>query len=544
MGLALATLVSEDLACFTAGLWVAEGSLGFFSATAGCSAGILAGDLALVVLGRTLGRRAVAANPLRRWISPESVRRAEAWFERQGLRVVFASRFLPGTRLPTYLAAGVSRAPTIRLLAWFCLAVALWTPLLIGLAAISGASAQRFLAAWTGLVPALILAALLGWLLVRLATALGTWRGRRLLLGRWRRMTRWEFWPAWAIYPPVVCYIVWLGLRHRRLTLPTAVNPGIGNGGGLVGESKSAILRGLASAGDAVARWELIPPGPAAQRLGALRAFMHRERLELPIVLKPDVGERGAGVVIVRDELTLTSTLSESPEALIAQAYVGGVEYGVFYARRPGSRRGAILAITDKRWVEITGDGASTLEELILADDRAVCLAPFFLRRWAGRLEEIPARDEKIALSELGTHCRGALFLDGTALATPALTAEVERVSGSFDGFYFGRFDVRATSEAAFQRGEFTVIELNGLTSETTSIYDPRNSLWSAWGTLCRQWRLAFAIAADNRARGVRPLTLRETWRLRFPASPSRETSPLPVVIGRGGRLLEQRIQG
>src|SRR6185369_4333124 len=160
-------------------------------------------------------------------------------------------------------AVGVLRAPLGKFVGWFALACALWTPLLVGAAAFAGEQARGWLAGWGTAAPALVLGGLTAWLLARLGVALATWRGRRLLLGRWRRLTRWEFWPRWAVYPPVVLRIVWLGVRHRCLTLFTAVNPGIGAGGGLVGESKSEILRGLAGADGAVARWALIAPGPA-----------------------------------------------------------------------------------------------------------------------------------------------------------------------------------------------------------------------------------------------------------------------------------------
>lgn len=517
--LAGATLLSEDLACIGAGLLVAGGMMGFAAATGACFAGILGGDLLLVALGRTVGRRSLAAAPLRWWVSADAVRRAEHWFERRGPGLIVASRFIPGTRLATYVAAGVVRAPLGRIVGWFVLACAIWTPLLVGAAVFFGTASRHFFAAWSHAVPALIAAGILGWLVVRMAVGLGSWRGRRLLLGRWRRMTRWEFWPMWAVYPPVVAYIFWLGLRHRQFTLPTAANPGIGGGSGLVGESKSEILRGLAASGDAVARWTLIRSGPPAQRCAEVQAFMERERLTFPVVLKPDIGERGAGVVIASDRETVEETLHAARAPMIAQAYVPGVEFGVFYFRMPSAVRGEILAITDKRMVTVVGDGVRTIEELILGDDRAVCLAPFFLRKFSGRLDEVPQAGEGVALSELGTHCRGALFLDGTHLVTPALATEIERVSGGFAGFYFGRYDVRAASEEAFRRGEFKVIELNGLTSESTSIYDPRHSVWFGWRTLCRQWRIAFSIAAENRHRGVRPLTLRETLRLFSAAS-------------------------
>jgi len=512
--LALATLVSEDLACIAAGLLVAQGSLDFGPAVAACFLGILAGDLLLVFAGRGFGRAAVDAAPLRWWITSDAVARAERWFARRGPGLILASRFLPGTRLPTYFAAGVLRAPLAPFLGWFFLAGALWTPLLVGGAVLFGEAALRFFRSWVDAVPAFLGAGIAALAVSRLATSLATWRGRRLLLSRWRRLTRWEFWPMWAVYPPVVAYILWLGWRHRCLTLFTVANPGIGAGGGLAGESKRAILSGLAGARDAVATWTSIFAGPPEARTAAVADFMRRGDFDFPLVLKPDVGERGSGVVIARDWATVERTLREQPAALIAQSYVPGVEFGVFYCRRPSAPGGEIFSITAKHPVAVVGDGRSTLEELILADDRAVCMARFFLGKFEPRLDEIPAAGETIALSELGTHSRGALFLDGTALVTPALSAAVERVSRAHDGFYFGRYDVRAASVDAFQRGEFTVVELNGLTSESTHIYDPRHSLWFGWRVLFRQWRIAFAIGEENRARGKIPLTCREVWAL------------------------------
>jgi hypothetical protein len=90
----------------------------------------------------------------------------------------------------------------------------------------------------------------------------------------------------------------------------------------------------------------------------------------------------------------------------------------------------------------------------------------------------------------------------------------IEHMSRAYRGFYFGRYDVRAESEEAFQAGHFKVIELNGLTSEATSIYDPKHSVWFGWRMLCRQWRIAVEIAAENRARGATPLGTKLVYRL------------------------------
>jgi hypothetical protein len=110
----------------------------------------------------------------------------------------------------------------------------------------------------------------------------------------------------------------------------------------------------------------------------------------------------------------------------------------------------------------------------------------------------------------VGTHCRGAVFLDGSRVRTAALEEAIDRLASRYEGFYFGRFDVRAESEQALAAGRgFKVVELNGVTSEATHIYDPRNGLLDAYRVIFEQWRLAFEIGAANRALGHRPATLR-----------------------------------
>ncbi|MGE0442237.1 MAG: alpha/beta fold hydrolase [Gemmatimonadales bacterium] len=513
--LAAATLVSEDLACITAGLLVTRGTVGFVPGTIACLVGIVGGDLWLYGMGRWLGRPALRRAPLKWFVSEAAVERSAAWFQQQGLKLVLLTRFVPGTRLPTYFTAGVLRAGAVRFLVAFCIAALLWTPLLVGASALFGEQIlARFVAYQAFALPGLILVALFVLLVFKLVFPLGSWRGRRLLLSRWRRLTRWEFWPRWAFYPPIVAYIVWLAIKHRSLTLFTAVNPAI-PGGGFVGESKAGILRGLAHAPDQVARWTLIDEPTPEERLGQLRRFLADQGLTYPVVLKPDVGERGGGVRIVRDEADALLYLERSREPILAQEFVGGIECGIFYYRLPGEARGKIFAVTDKHFPAVVGDGRSTLEHLILADERAVCMAPTFLARFTARLDEVPAAGLEIPLIELGTHSLGAEFRDGASLASPALETAIDTLSRGYEGFWFGRYDVKAPSREILRAGrEFKVLELNGATAEATSIYDPKNGILTAYRILRRQWALLFEIARRNAAAGARPATVRELLQL------------------------------
>jgi hypothetical protein len=187
----------------------------------------------------------------------------------------------------------------------------------------------------------------------------------------------------------------------------------------------------------------------------------------------------------------------------------------VFYVRYPGDEHGRVFSVTEKRMPMVVADGRRTLEELILADDRAVCMADFYLRENSQRAREVPSAGESVQLVEIGTHCRGAIFLDGRYAITPALREAIQRIADGLDGFFFGRFDIRVPSVEDLMAGRnLKVIELNGVTSEATHIYDPKLSLFHAYRVLFEQWRIAFEIGQRNRERGARPSSVTELIRL------------------------------
>lgn len=240
-------------------------------------------------------------------------------------------------------------------------------------------------------------------------------------------------------------------------------------------------------------------------KIASAERFMAENELSFPVVLKPDQGQRGTGVEVIRSTEETDRYLSNAPFDTIIQEYASGSEFGVFYYRLPDEERGRIFSITEKRMPVVTGDGASTLEKLILQDPRAVCMARFLLDKHRKRASEVPAKGERVQLVEIGTHCRGAMFLNGSWIKTPELEASIDEISRSFEGFYFGRFDIRTPSVDDFREGRnFKIVELNGVTSEATHIYDPRNSLIGAYRVLFEQWRLAFEIGSKNRDRASR----------------------------------------
>ncbi len=137
-------------------------------------------------------------------------------------------------------------------------------------------------------------------------------------------------------------------------------------------------------------------------------------------------------------------------------------------------------------------------------------------------------------------HSGGVICVDGAHHGTSALEDAVERVARGCDGFYFGRLDLRAPSLESFHQGrDFKVLELNGVTSEATHVYDRQYSVWFAWRVLGEQWRLAFELGALNRDRGHAPAKVSELVRLLIdsragvsPASTELAVGEEPTVEG------------
>ena len=323
-----------------------------------------------------------------------------------------------------------------------------------------------------------------------------------------------EFWPMWAFYPPVLLYVLWLMIRYRGVTLPTVANPSF-PGGGLVGESKAQILSLLVQhIPEWVAPFILLrkAPGKAVdvQAASALSALASAG-MSLPVVAKPDLGCRGAGVKLVRTREQLEDYIAAFPEDadFLLQTLVDCEgEAGVFYCRKPNQTKGDIISLTLKYFPYVYGDGQRTLRQLILDDERAGQVPHLYLNRHAANLECVPRAGEAIRLAFAGSHSRGAIFRDGSELVTPEMRASFDQIAQRIPEFYFGRFDIRFAQFADVQAGHgFTLVEANGAGAESTHIWDRKTSLWRAWADLMRQYRLLFQIGAANRARGFKALT-------------------------------------
>jgi hypothetical protein len=309
--------------------------------------------------------------------------------------------------------------------------------------------------------------------------------------------------PKSLLCVPLILQWLWLGLRHRSLTLPSVVNPAI-EAGGLAGESKWACLGMIgAEHADWVARTIAVAPDQDATRLAALAG------LAFPLIAKPDIGWCGYGVQLISNLGELVRYAASFPRAsFLLQAFVPGpYEAGLFYMRQPGEARGRLIAIAMRHQPRVVGDGRSSITRLITADARlARSLNHFRKSLGEEQLARVPADTESVLLSNVASLRVGGRYENAMRLHTPVLEAQVDAISRSMQGFNFGRFDVRFETETDLRAGKFRIIEVNGAGSEAIEFWDPEFSLIEAFRGVFAKQVMLFGLASEMRTAGGRPI--------------------------------------
>ena len=326
----------------------------------------------------------------------------------------------------------------------------------------------------------------------------------------WVKVFYYEYWPFWLFFLPLVPYWVYLAIRARSMTYFTAANPGIVHSG-VFGESKSDILQKIDPK---------FLPKTAYFRAGSdwlqVSSLLSNTGIGYPMIIKPDVGERGSQVEKISNSEELRNYLDNNQDSFIVQEYIDyPVELGVLYYRFPGTTRTGITSVVMKEFLSVVGDGKSTLLQLILKNERAHLQLQELSRKWKGELDKVPAYGERIWLQAIGNHCKGTKFLSGQHLINEQLIKVFDEVASTIDGFNFGRFDLRVSSVEDLLRGEnIKVMELNGVTSEPGHIYDPKLNLLRAYLDTASNMKMMFLVSQQSRKLGAGVTPPAEMFRL------------------------------
>lgn len=305
---------------------------------------------------------------------------------------------------------------------------------------------------------------------------------------------------------PLALIWAWFALRARCLFFFSAVNPAIETGG-MWGESKYHILQRIPSG-----YWPqtvLVKQGTDFQDV---LQKINQKGIQYPMIVKPNIGERGFLVSKIRNEEELRNHLSLYATDFLVQQFVNlPLELAVMYHRFPDTGQGQVTSICVKETMKVTGDGHSTIRTLMDKHPRSKLQVARFEAGFPEILSKIPEPGQTIELEPIGNHCRGTMFLNGNHHIDAALTAVFDRVASQMKDIHYGRFDLKCRSvEDLRNGGGFTVMEYNGIGAEPAHIYDPAYPVWKKYRDIYQHWLIIYRIYKKQAGKGVKSMNLKE----------------------------------
>mmetsp|Transcript_13105 Transcript_13105/g.15396 ORF Transcript_13105/g.15396 Transcript_13105/m.15396 type:complete len:371 (-) Transcript_13105:281-1393(-) len=333
-----------------------------------------------------------------------------------------------------------------------------------------------------------------------------------------RTVSFFEYWPTWVFYVPVVFQWIALSIRHRSLSLPLIANPSIPLSG-MIGYSKSDVL----DAAGPIAQENILPfithraDGSGEVELSDIYQRLEERGLALPLVGKPDMGCRGAGVQLLKSDTDLKTYLNSFPEGgtfMLQKLSNWEPEVGISYVREPDLKQGVVISLALKYSPYVVGDGRHTLAELLGDDERAGPLKHLYAERHQSMMDQVIPMNEPFRLVFAANHCRGAIHRDGHEYITEALLKKLDEIFHDIPNFHYGRLDAKFKDIESLTQGEtMEIVEINCANSEPLHIWDSDTKLSKALKALLQQYGMLFKIGSQNRKRGHRPPGLTALWK-------------------------------
>lgn len=312
------------------------------------------------------------------------------------------------------------------------------------------------------------------------------------------RVIHWETWHYLVKYIPLAPFWAWYCLRARSLWFFTPSNPSL-TFGGFEGETKREM-------------YEQLPENsyPATTYISYKDDFeevkikVAQRGLNYPFAVKPDAGMMGFMFRKICNDEDLRDYHKRMPVDYLAQELVEyPLEVSVFYYRVPGEEKGTITGFIKKEFLQVLGDGISTLGQLLNQSSRARFRLDELRSKHSGRLQEIVPAGKPYILSYALNLSRGGRLVSLEHEKDERLLAVFDRLSHYTKYFYYGRYDIKCESVEALKQGRnFLILEYNGCGAEPHHIYGNSYTLLQAYGIVLKHWKILFKISGINHHKG------------------------------------------
>ena len=287
-------------------------------------------------------------------------------------------------------------------------------------------------------------------------------------------------------------------MRARSPWFFTAANPTL-TFGGYEGESKMEMY-GLLPA-ETFPKSILITPDSSETEVELL---FKATNLTFPVAVKPDVGRMGLMFRKINSIEELLTYHRQIKADYILQEFVDlPLEVSVFYYRFPNQNKGTITGFVKKEHLSVTGDGISTLNDLMHNYSRIQFRLEEMRIKHALMLHHIIPHGEKYVLSAALNLSRGGQLVSLEQEKDERLLRIFDTLSHTGD-FYFGRYDIKCNSIEDLKNGRnYSILEFNGSGAEPHHVYGNGNSFLEAVRILLQHWDILYRISIENNKRNI-----------------------------------------
>lgn len=264
------------------------------------------------------------------------------------------------------------------------------------------------------------------------------------------------YWAAYSIY-------------FRSITFFSAANPAI-HLGGMLDDTKTAIY--------SLVQRKYLPTTIVLTQKDDILSKVQFAELSYPVIVKPNVGFKGFMVRRIDDseELKKVSKSFGNREMLVQEFISAPKEFSIMCYKLQKNSAYKISSFVEKALPHITGDGISTIGELITKLRSPFLQKELIIDKLKERLDEVLPSQQQLIIDHVGNYARGSKFYNRSEEIDKALHAAINDFFAGVEGLKFGRLDIKASSITDVKRGQFTLLEINGAKAEPIHIYDPEMS--------------------------------------------------------------------
>ena len=232
--------------------------------------------------------------------------------------------------------------------------------------------------------------------------------------------------------------------------------------------------------------------------------------ISFPMILKPNEGERGKGVVKITNEKELGVQLEKINADYIIQEFIDlPHEYGILFYKFPNKTGEGISSIGFKELPFIEGDGVSTIKKLLVAKFKH----RHFENTRNINVNTILEKGQRYTLEYVAHRSRNCIFKNYNHIHCPELVRTFSKIAQQIDGFYLGRFDVKANGIDDLIHGkDIKILEVNGVNSMPIHIFDPDYSFTKTYSDLRDHWKLIYTISKQNQEKEILPTSSKKLF--------------------------------